>query len=254
MTSSSSERVIIRFFGCLTELTKGRAEFEIAPGVNQTIKDCIERLGVPHTEVSFITREGTFVGFSEIVEPGRRYFVYPESNLPVPDEYLVTPKYSGEPKFVLDIHLGKLAKLLRLFGFSVDYGIVDDEKIVEVALNESGIILTRDRKLLMRKDVTFGYVLRSDHSVQQLEEVFKRYDLASWVKPFSRCLICNGNLVPVTRDAVEGKVPIRVYELQEEFGVCSSCGKIYWSGSHYDHMQAFIERFLRSIGKTPFQV
>lgn len=240
----------IRIFGSLVDLTKGISVFEFRPGVNQTVKDCIERLNIPHTEVSFITRGGTFVKFNEIVRPGESYFVYPECGLPIDDDHLVTPRFRGRPSFVLDIHLGKLARLLRLFGISADFGIVADESIVELALKKGAIILSRDRKLLMRKEVTFGYLLRKNDPNDQLVEVFRRYELDKWIAPFTRCLQCNGELVEVERAEVAGSVPLRVFQIQNEFGRCVSCGKIYWSGTHYDHMKEFVDRFLTLITKT----
>ncbi|ODN30079.1 Mut7-C RNAse domain-containing protein [Fervidobacterium thailandense] len=237
--------VRIRLFGSLCDLTKGRYLFEIDPGVNQTIKDCVERLGVPHTEVSFITLNGEFVDFSRIVRDGETYFVYPETDLPIVDSFLVSPKFRGEPRFVLDIHLGKLAKLLRIFGIYAEYGLLDDGDIVDRGVSTGYIILTKDRKLLMRKDVKYGYVVRNDEPQRQFEEVYRRYKLWLWFKPFTRCLVCNGEIVEVEKRMVEGKVPIRVFESNEKFGVCSSCGKIYWPGTHYERMEVLVSRYIR---------
>lgn len=244
--------VKIRFFGSLCDLTRGRHLFEIVPGVNQTIKDCIERLGVPHTEVSFITLNGSFVDFSRVVCEGETYFVYPESDLPVEDVYLVSPKFVGEPRFVLDIHLGKLAKLLRIFGIYAEYGILDDDEIVARGVSMGYVILTKDRKLLMRKEIKYGYVVRSDDPYEQFDEVYRRYNLGKWASPFSRCLVCNGKILEVDKSIVEGRVPIRVFELNERFGVCSSCGKIYWPGTHYEHMETFVSRYLSSCAPDHF--
>jgi len=230
--------ITIRFFGSLCDLTKGKHVFEVDPGVNQTIKDCIERLGVPHTEVAFITLRKNFVDFSRIVEDGDLYCVYPvyPYSFEIDSEFLLTPKFTGEPKFILDIHLGKLTRLLRMFGIYAEFGIVDDTSIVDRAKKIGGIILTRDRKLLMKKDIVFGYVVRSDFPEEQFKEVYRRYDLKNWIKPFSRCLECNGNLVLIDKSFVIGKVPPRVFETYDEFAICDGCGKIYWGGSHYEHM------------------
>ncbi|MGC8820701.1 MAG: Mut7-C RNAse domain-containing protein [Fervidobacterium sp.] len=237
-------KVTIRLFGELAELTNGKYVFEINPGVNQTIKDCIERLGIPHTEVYFIIKNRNFVDFSKIVQDGDCYFVYPQCDLPIPKEYVLTPKFEGEPRFVLDIHLGKLAKLLRMFGIYADYGLVDDESIIKRAKEIKGIILTRDRKLLMRKDVIYGYIIRSDFPQVQFDEVLHRYDLRNWLKPFTRCLECNGNLEIVEKSIVNCLVPPRIFETHDKFAVCSQCGKIYWQGTHYEHMKELIKKFL----------
>lgn len=238
-------KVSIRIFGSLSDLTKGVYYFEINPGVGQTIKDCIERLGIPHTEVYFITLNGNFVDFSKIVEDGDFYCVYPHCNLEIDENYSLTPKFKGEPRFVLDIHLGKLSKLLRMFGIYAEYGLVDDFQIVDRAKEIGGIILTRDRKLLMRRDIVYGYIIRSDFPEEQLKEVFEMYELMNWVKPFSRCLECNGELVVVDKESVSGRVPPRVFEMHDEFALCSNCGKIYWRGTHYEHMAALINAFIK---------
>lgn len=236
--------VIIRLFGSLSELTNGKYLFSIECGVNQTIKDCIERLGIPHTEVSFITLNKDFVDFSWIVQDGDMYFVYPDNNLGIESKYLCTPSFIDlqvEPKFILDIHLGKLARLLRMFGIYAEYGMIDDKKILKRALEESLIILTRDRKLLMHKEIKFGYILRSDFPEEQFKEVYTKYSLKSWVKPFTRCLECNGKLEIVEKSYVIGRVPYRVFEMHDTFAMCDKCGKIYWGGSHYEHMKELIK-------------
>ncbi len=237
----------IRLFGSLCDLTSGKNLFEFDPGINQTIKDCIERLGVPHTEVFFITMNGNFVDFSKIVCDGDFYCVYPECDLPVEDRYILTPKYLGEPKFVADIHLGKLVKYLRMLGISTVYGIIDDKLIISKALETNSIILTRDRNMLKENVVKYGYVLRSDVPKIQLKEIIFRYDLIKYIKPFTRCMECNGKLVPVLKAEIVNEVPERVLNTFNEFARCSNCGKIYWGGSHYQNMSNFIRQFLNSL-------
>lgn len=241
--------VILRFFGNLCDLTKGKSIFEIECGINQTIKDCIESLGVPHTEVSFITSNKKFVDFSKVVQNGEIYCVYPETNLQIDEKYLCTPRFSDlsiEPRFILDIHLGKLARLLRMFGLHADYGMVNDEEIYKKALKEFLIILTRDRKLLMRKEITFGYIPRSDFPEEQFKEVYRKYKLKEYIRPFTRCIECNGKLEIVEKSYVVGNVPQRVFDTYNTFAICNKCGKIYWSGSHYTHMVSVIERLIQN--------
>ncbi|MCX7654589.1 MAG: Mut7-C ubiquitin/RNAse domain-containing protein [Fervidobacterium sp.] len=235
--------ITLRLFGSLCELTNGKYLFQFDPGINQTIKDCIERLGVPHTEVAFITLNKRFVDFSKIVENGDFYCIYPHSLL-IDKEFLLTPVYQGEPKFVLDIHLGKLARLLRMFGLYAEFGMIDDDGIVEKAKRVNGIILTRDRKLLMRKDIVFGYIVRSDFPEIQFKEVYHRYSLKNWLKPFTRCIECNGNLLVIDKNYVVGKVPPRVFETHDNFALCDKCGKVYWSGTHHKHMLERINTLL----------
>ncbi|MEJ5257488.1 MAG: Mut7-C RNAse domain-containing protein [Fervidobacterium sp.] len=239
-------RISITFFGSLTDLSKARM-IELEPGVNQTIKDCIERLGVPHTEVYFITLNGKFVKFDKIVENGEMYFVYPDSDLEIPEEYILTPKYEGEPKFILDIHLGGLARYLRMLGIYADFGIIEDEKIIEKARNEDLIILTKDRMMLKNSEVKYGYIVRSDEPKQQLIEVSRRYKLKNWFNPFKRCILCNGKLLPIEKSKILDKIPEKVKEMYDEFSICSGCEKIYWGGTHYEKMNRFIEEIRKYV-------
>ncbi|MGQ9855936.1 MAG: Mut7-C RNAse domain-containing protein [Fervidobacterium sp.] len=239
-------RISIRFFGSLIDLSKSRI-IELEPGVNQTIKDCIERLGVPHTEVYFITLNGMFVKFNKIVEDGEEYFVYPDCDLEIPEEYILTPKYIGEPKFILDIHLGGLARYLRMLGIYADFGVIEDEKIIEKATNEDLIILTKDRIMLKNSEVKYGYIVRSDNPKQQLIEVSRRYKLKNRFNPFTRCIVCNGRLLPIEKSKIIDKIPEKVKELYDEFAICSECEKVYWGGTHYEKMIKFIEEIRKNV-------
>lgn len=239
-------RISITFFGSLTDLSKARM-IELEPGVNQTIKDCIERLGVPHTEVYFITLNGKFVKFDKIVENGEMYFVYPDCDFEIPEEYILTPKYEGEPKFILDIHLGGLTRYLRMLGIYADFGVIEDEKIIEKATNEDLIILTKDRIMLKNSEVKHGYIVRSDDPKQQLIEVSRRYKLKDWFNPFTRCIVCNGRLLPIEKSKILDKIPEKVKEMYDEFSICSGCEKIYWGGTHYEKMVRFIEEIRKYV-------
>jgi uncharacterized protein with PIN domain len=154
---------------------------------------------------------------------------------PVPDGYL------GEPRFVLDGHLGRLAAYLRMLGFDCLYeNNADDEQLAEIAAREGRILLSRDRRLLMRKSVTDGYCLRSLDSQEQLAEVVKRFDLARRAIPFHRCLRCNHVLEPVRREDVVDRLEPLTKKYFDEFHICPACGQIYWKGSHYERMQKIV--------------
>jgi len=241
-------KIGIRFFGSLVDLVKEHY-IEFDPGINQSIKDCIERLGVPHTEVYFITLNGNFVKFDRIVNDGEHYFVYPECDLEIPSEYVLTPKHEGIPKFILDIHLGKLARYLRMFGISAEYGLIDDNAIIEKAISEKLIILTKDRQMLKKNEVIYGYIVRADTLKKQLYEVTLKYNLQKWFNPFTRCMECNGELVSISKQEVLNRLPEKVKERYEEFAVCRQCGKVYWGGTHYENMNNFIEEFIKNLIK-----
>ena len=151
------------------------------------------------------------------------------------------PEPLREPRFVLDVHLGRLARYLRLLGFDALYETdYEDEQIAIISRDESRIALTRDKGLLKRGAVTRGYWLRKTKPREQLEEVVRVLDLKGKFAPFTRCMECNGALEVVAREVVAERVPPKVRALYEEFGRCTGCDKVYWAGSHYDRMRALI--------------
>ncbi len=212
---------------------------------HQTVKDLIEALGVPHTEVDLILVNGESVDFSHRPADGDRISVYPVFEaLDISPLLQVRPEPLREPKFVLDIHLGRLAAYLRMLGFDTLYrNSFDDEELAEISADEHRILLTRDRGLLKRSRVTHGYLVRSDEPKQQAEEVLSRFDLYDSIKPFSRCLQCNEQLGRVEPDQVRDQIPEKVWRHCSEYSRCEGCGKVYWKGTHYKKMLRLIEQF-----------
>jgi uncharacterized protein with PIN domain len=80
----------------------------------------------------------------------------------------------------------------------------------------------------------------SEEPVEQLKEVFIRYDLKRNLNPFTRCMICNGEVVCVRKEEIESTLQPRTRSYYNEFRKCYNCGKIYWEGSHYEKMKSFI--------------
>lgn len=221
-----------------THFFKGRA----------SIKDMIEALGVPHPEVDLITVNGKSVDFSYIVEDEDRINVYPIScSSEVAATRLVRPTNLTINRFVLDIHLGKLANFLRMLGFDTLYrNDYDDEDLAKISALEHRILLTRDKGLLMRSLVTYGYYVRQTDPEQQVVEVLRRFDLFREVTPLQRCIRCNGLLEPVAKESIIDQLPQNTRLSINEFHRCFSCGQIYWKGSHSERMQKFIEDVLSS--------
>jgi uncharacterized protein len=211
-----------------------------------SIKDTIEALGVPHPEVCGIEVNGEYVDFSYIVKDGDTINVYPISA--IPEGALLTSVAVGTPeiiRFVLDVHLGKLATSLRLLGFDTlyrnDYG---DEELARISSSENRILLTRDCGLLMRGIVTYGYYVRNTDPQQQIVEIMRRFDLFKLVTPFARCLRCNGLLETVAKESIVDQLPETVVLEMDDFHCCQNCGQIYWQGSHYQKLQEFISKVL----------
>jgi uncharacterized protein len=208
-----------------------------------TVKDLIESLGVPHTEVDLVTANSHSVDFSYLVQPNDRIAVYPVfESLDVTPELRVRPRPLRNPKFVLDVHLGKLAAYLRMLGFDTAYGnSLTDAELVRISTGERRILLTRDRGLLKHSAVTHGYWLRETASRKQIAEIVRRFDLAGVAHPFTRCMVCNQELKPITKDEARCQVTPRIAELHDQFLRCAGCGHVYWKGSHYHRMQVWVE-------------
>ena len=215
--------------------------------VRPSIKDMIESQGVPHTEVDRIVVNGELVDFSYIVQDGDRISVYPVSeSTDIKQSSRVRLKLFV-PRFVLDIHLGKLATSLRMLGFDTLYrNDYADEELAHISSTEDRILLTRDRGVLMRSVVTYGYYVRETNPQQQVVEVLRRFDLFGSVAPFQRCLRCNGLLSPVSKETIIDLLPPQIQQSVDEFHHCLECGQIYWKGSHYERMQKFIKGVLNS--------
>lgn len=211
-----------------------------------SIKDMIESLGVPHPEVDCIEVNGKSVDFSWIVQDGDIINVYPISatNLTTPT-ISVRPQPLSVIRFVLDIHLGKLATSLRLLGFDTLYrNDFEDEELARISSSQERILLTHDRGLLMRSMVSHGYYVRNTDPQQQVPEVMRRFNLFELVSPFKRCLRCNGVLEPVAKESVIDQLPETVQLQNNEFHRCCDCAQIYWKGSHYERLQQFIDSVL----------
>jgi len=226
----------------------------VAPGT--TVKDLVESLGVPHTEVDVIIVNGVSVGFDHRLGDGDRVRVSSSTEgLEVSPVTHLRPGTPRPARFVLDVHLGRLARLLRLLGFDVLWRHdASDPELARLSAREDRILLTRDRGLLKRKEVTHGYFVREDLRRQQVLEVLRRFDLAGAIRPFGRCLECNGLLETVAKADVEERLPPRTRRDYDEFQQCAGCGRVFWKGSHYDALRGVVDDVVRQLdqdGDTP---
>ena len=210
------------------------------------IKDPIETLGVPHSEVDLVLVDGRSVGFDYRLGDGDRVAVYPVfESLDISPLQHLRAQPLRVTRFLVDVNLGKLARRLRMLGFDTRYdNRLEDREIVEIARSDRRIILTRDRRLLFRKAVTHGYWVRSDDPDTQVGEVLRRLDLAAQVAPLRRCLECNGLIEQVDRDAVWASLEPKTRRYYDTFYRCPDCGKVYWEGSHVEHMNGAIRRLV----------
>jgi uncharacterized protein with PIN domain len=245
-------QVCLRLYAELDELlppTKRGSCFVRGFDTAASVKDVIEALGVPHTEIGLILINGESVDFSCSLNDGDRISVYPFfRSLDINPLTRVRPRLEGEIRFVLDTHLGKLAAYLRMLGFDSLYrNDYEDEELAHVSASQQRILLSRDRGLLKRSIVTHGYLVREAHPLQQLIEVLRRFDLSGSISPFRRCLHCNASLHLVPKELVSDRLPPETRKHYDEFNVCPKCDRIYWKGSHYQRMKRLIERLTDSL-------
>ncbi len=249
-------RAVLRFYAELNDFLppeKRQTAFSHFFFGQPAVKDMIESVGVPHTEVDLIIVDDTSVDFNYRVKDGDRIGVYPMFEaFDISPVLKVRPDPLRIPRFVLDTHLGKLANYLCMLGFDALYrNNFEDDTLADISANNKRILLTRDRGLLKRSIVTHGYLLRTDHSREQLKEVLQRFDLLESIKPFSRCMRCNAVLESVDFDKVKGKVPPRVRQNIREYKQCQSCGQVYWKGTHYREMVEFINQLIAEQKPNP---
>jgi uncharacterized protein len=239
--------VTIRFYAELNDLLSSerrQVAFSQCFEGQRSVKDLIESLGVPHTEVDLILVDGESVGFSQLLRGGERIAVYPLFKaLDISAMTQVRPQSLTEFRFALDTHLGKLAAHLRMLGFDTYYSnVASDAELANISAGQRRVILTCDRGLLKRSQVVYGYCVRANDPALQLVEVLRRFDLFNQIRPFQRCMACNEVLRPVPKAEVQDRLPAKVREYCHEFTICPGCGRVYWPGTHYEHMQEFIQR------------
>lgn len=198
---------------------------------HQTVKDIADSIGIPHVEIGAYMINGTAVEESHKPYDGDTIILKTSTACPL-----------GRPQFILDVHLGTLVRYMRILGFDVLFNAdFDDCTIAETAFREGRVVLTRDRGLLKRKIVVYGYWLRSQDPKEQLQEVSRRFVLGKWVSPLTRCARCNGLLTVVSKDRVLNRIPPKTRGYCSEYRQCSACGQLYWKGTHYPRIAQIIE-------------
>lgn len=219
---------------------------------HQSVKDVIEAAGIPHTEVDLVLVNGQPVTFGQRPRGGDRITAYPVfETLDIGRVTRVRPHPLREPCFIADVNLGGLAKLMRLMGLDVHCRWdADDAALAELSAAEHRILLTRDRGLLKRRNVTHGMYVRSDQPVDQIVEVIRRLDLVERLAPFTRCLRCGGAVVAVAKAEVEDRLQPLTRRHYDTFRKCRTCGRIYWQGSHQVRLGATVEAIRTRLNQS----
>ena len=248
-----SDILFLRFYASLNDfLPASRRQVTYPCPFNPpvSVKHLVEAEGVPHPEVALILANGAPVAFSYLVQPGDRIAVYPAlTNLRLPGAPLLRPSLPYPPVFILDNHLGRLARYLRLLGFDALYpsNQFTDQELAQLAHEQNRVMLTRDRGLLMRNLVIHGYCLRSMDPRQQLLDVLHRFQLRAAVKPWQRCLRCNGLLASVDKAEILERLAPKTKKYYDDFKICPDCRQIYWQGSHFAALQELVTQAVTNI-------
>lgn len=242
--------ISIRFYEELNDFLpedKRKKIYQINYLGRQSVKDLIESQGVPHTEVDLVIVNNISVDFNYIINPGDFISVYPIfESIDITKLTKVREKPLRELKFILDVHLGKLAKYLRLLGFDTIYNNnYSDLDVIKISNTEKRIILTRDLSVLKRNDVKYGYWIRSQFSKEQAKEVIMKFDLNSLIAPFKYCLECNGIIEKVEKEKIIAQLLPETQQYFDIFYQCSDCQKVYWEGNHYERMKKIIDEIIK---------
>lgn len=216
---------------------------------HQTVKDVLEASGIPHTEIDLILVNGDPVSFQHRPAVGDRIAVYPMFEaLDIGATARLRPEPLRHPRFVVDVNLGRLARLLRVLGFDVWWSSdADDQTLADISLDQQRILLTRDRGLLKRRAITHGLFVHSQQPEEQTLEVLRRLDLRRRIKPFTRCVRCNGQLAAVAKDEVIDQLEPLTRRYYDEFSRCPECGRIYWAGLHFEKLSRLVDRLLERL-------
>ncbi len=225
---------------------KRKRDFQAFFPQKSTVKNIIFSLSVPCTQVDLILVNGVSADFTYPLKGGERISVYPVfESLDIGRCRNLGSTPLRHLKFVTDVHLGRLARLLRLFGFdTLYYNDFNPRDLIEISVRQSRVLLTRSMRLLKQKVITRGILVRDMDSRMQLQAIFQRLDLYAEARPFSRCLCCNGLVETISKQEVAHRLPSRVRASYEAFFLCTSCNRVYWKGTHFKRMSRFVEEIL----------
>lgn len=199
-----------------------------------SIKDIIESLGVPHTEIGDISSNRRPLDFNHIPAPGDSIAVaevFPPFDIRKPS--FLRPEPFDTVRFAVDVNAGKAAVFLRALGFDAEYSNSwTDAEIASVARTEKRVVISKDIELLKRKQIVYGRFLRAAGPYEQIAEIVHFFGLKGPFNFFSRCLICNVPLRKVEKSQICHRLKPRTKKYYNNFMMCGNCGRIYWNGSH----------------------
>jgi len=214
---------------------RGRPVAVICDGVS-TLGHVVESVGVPLTEVGSILVNG------QVTDHGYR----PREGDTVEVTSVSRPQRLDEARFLLDVHLGTVARRLRLLGIDTAYHrYADDDDLIDEANAERRVLLTQDRGLLRRRKLWLGAYVRGASTDAQLADVLDRF--APDLTPWTRCTSCNGLLAPARKADVEPHLEPGTRRTYAAFARCTSCDRVYWRGAHSKRLEATVDAAVRIV-------
>jgi len=149
-------------------------------------------------------------------------------------------------KFLLTRELGRLAKWLRILGFDTEYFKGDNHSsLIIQALRDERIIITRNHRLPQARGLKI-LLIKAEKIKAQMAEVLKALQIApASDMMFTRCILCNEELLHIDKEKIKDKVPEYVFKTQEYFITCPKCTRIYWQGTHWGNVQATLEEIAK---------
>jgi uncharacterized protein len=220
-----------------------RGEVTVPVDGVSSVRHLVESLGIPRTEIGDLRVGGRAA--SPATRPGAGDVI---DVLPVP-----RPQPLAHRRFLLDVHLGTLARRMRLLGIDTAYrNDAEDAELVDQAAAERRVVLTQDRGLLRRRALTAGAYVRGSRPDEQLADVLHRFDPP--LAPWSRCIACNGQLEPVTKQQVQHLLQPGTRRNYTQFSRCRACGHLYWPGAHAERLQSIVDRSTGGSGDDYFHL
>ena len=249
-------QVRLRFYAELNEHLPAQmrqAEFSHVASEGTTLGSLLVGFAIRENQVDLILVNGESAALSHVLKEDERVSIYPVfDSIDVSPLTRMVDRPRRRMRFVLDVHLGKLAHHLRMMGFDTLYrNDYTRPGLLEIAMRDDRILLSKGAAIIEREEITAGYRVRSSDPREQLIEVLTRFDLWRSANPFARCLHCNELLRPEEKSSVVERLPEKVRELYLDFTRCPSCGRIYWEGTHFQKMQAFIGGLAPRSGTAP---
>lgn len=153
----------------------------------------------------------------------------------------------GGMKVLCDAMLGRLARWLRAAGHDTRLaGEAEvDRDILETAIDEGRILLTRDVGFAERKAAKGRLLVLQSEGVEDQARELKRRLAVDWLHaPFSRCVMDNAVLRPARAEEI-ATLPQDVRDLAGTVTACPICGRLYWAGDHHRHMRDRLETWAK---------